>query len=104
MRELEASDFRNRNPRFSLENLGANRDRFAPLADLARSMGITPAQLALAWVLHQGEDIAPIPGTRRPERIDENVAAAGIRLGQDLLARIDALAPVGLAAGRPLLD
>jgi len=104
VRELEASDFRNRNPRFSQENLGANRDRFAPLADLARSMGITPAQLALAWVLHQGEDFAPIPGTRRPERIDENVAAAGIRLGQDLLARIDALAPAGLAAGRPMLD
>ena len=104
VRELGASDFRNRNPRFSQENLGANRDRFAPLADLARSMGITPAQLALAWVLHQGEDIAPIPGTRRPERIDENVAAAGIRLGQDLLARIDALAPAGWAAGRPLLD
>jgi aryl-alcohol dehydrogenase-like predicted oxidoreductase len=104
VRELGANDFRNRNPRFSQENLGANRDRFAPLADLARSMGITPAQLALAWVLHQGQDIAPIPGTRRPERIDENVAAAGIRLGQDLLARIDALAPPGWAAGRPLLD
>jgi aryl-alcohol dehydrogenase-like predicted oxidoreductase len=104
VRELEASDFRNRNPRFSQENLGANRDRFAPLADLARSMGITPAQMALAWVLHQGEDIVPIPGTRRPERIDENVAAAGIRLGRDLLASMDALAPPGWAAGRPLLD
>ncbi len=104
VRTLEASDFRNRNPRFSQENLGVNRDRFAPLEDLARSIGITPAQLALAWVLHQGEDIVPIPGTRRSERIDENVAAAGIRLGRDLVARIDALAPPGWAAGRALLD
>jgi aryl-alcohol dehydrogenase-like predicted oxidoreductase len=101
---LEANDFRQNNPRYQGENLAANRGRFAPLLAVAREMGITPAQLALAWLLHQGSDIVPIPGTRKPERIDENLGAVRVRLSAEQLARIGALAPAGLAAGRTLLD
>jgi aryl-alcohol dehydrogenase-like predicted oxidoreductase len=96
-------DFRANNPRFSGDNLRANRDRFAPLAHLAADLGITPAQLALAWLLHQGPDVIPIPGTRRAGRVEENAAAAGVRLDADTLRRLDALAPVGAARGATLL-
>jgi aryl-alcohol dehydrogenase-like predicted oxidoreductase len=68
--KLEQNDFRQNNPRFNAENLAANRDRFAPLMDLAREWEVTPTQLALACLLHQGQDIFPIPGTRRTERVD----------------------------------
>lgn len=103
VKDLDANDFRRNNPRMSGANLAANRDRFAPLLDLAAGLGITPAQLALAWLLHQGDDIIPIPGTRRPERLDENAAAAGIVLTPDTLRRIDALAPPGAALGATLI-
>jgi aryl-alcohol dehydrogenase-like predicted oxidoreductase len=101
---IAADDFRTRHPRFRAENLQQNVDRFAPLRDIAQELGITPAQLALAWLLHQGDDIVPIPGTRQPAHIDSNVAAVDIRLTADDLARIDALAPAGLAAGKALLS
>ena len=78
--QLAENDFRRNNPRYSGSNLDANRDRFAPLIEIARAQRVTPAQLALAWLLHQGPDIVPIPGTRRPERIDENARAATIVL------------------------
>ncbi len=100
---LDEGDFRNYNPRFSGDNLAANRDRFAPLLKLAEELGISPAQLALAWLLHQGEDIVPIPGTRRPERIDENAGAAAVRLSPEILEKINKLAPSGLAQGETLL-
>ena len=77
---LGSDDFRNRNPRYSADNLQQNTDRFAPLRVLATELEITPAQLALAWLLHQGDAIVPIPGTRNPARIDENIAAANVRL------------------------
>ena len=64
---------------------------------------MTPAQLALAWLLHQADDIVPIPGTRTPSHLDENLAAAGIRLDGPTLARIEELAPAGAAAGAALL-
>jgi aryl-alcohol dehydrogenase-like predicted oxidoreductase len=95
-------DFRSNLPRFRPENLAANRDRFAPLRGLADELGITPAQLALAWLLHRGPDIVPIPSTRTPEHVDENLAAADIALDAETLARIDELAPAGAAAGRAL--
>jgi len=101
---LEANDFRHNNPRYQGENLATNRDRFAPLLALAQEMGLTPAQLALAWLLHQGSDIVPIPGTRKPERIDENLGAARVRLSPEQMACISALAPAGLAQGRTLLE
>jgi aryl-alcohol dehydrogenase-like predicted oxidoreductase len=96
-------DFRTNHPRFARDNLNANRDRYAPLRGLATELGITPAQLALAWILHQGEDIVPIPGTRTPAHLDENLAAADVVLDEATLARIDELAPAGAAAGHALL-
>jgi aryl-alcohol dehydrogenase-like predicted oxidoreductase len=95
-------DFRTNHPRFRDANLAANRDRFAPLRDIADELGITPAQLALAWLLHQG-DVVPIPSTRTPSHLDENLAAADIELDPETLARIDAVAPPGAAAGSALL-
>ncbi len=100
---LDENDFRQNIPRFSSDNLAVNRDRFAPLTELAGELGVTPAQLALAWLLHQGEDIFPIPGTRRPGRIDENLAALEIELDAATLARIDEIAKPGLAIGATLL-
>jgi aryl-alcohol dehydrogenase-like predicted oxidoreductase len=96
-------DFRSNHPRFSRENLAANRDRFAPLREIAGELDITPAQLALAWILAQGADIVPIPSTRTPSHLDENLAASEIELSADVLRRIDAVAPVGAAAGSALL-
>jgi aryl-alcohol dehydrogenase-like predicted oxidoreductase len=96
-------DFRHNAPRFRPDNLAANRDRYAPLRQIAATLEITPAQLALAWLLHQGEDIVPIPGTRTPEHLDENLAAAEIELSDDVLAQIDHVAPPGAAAGAALL-
>lgn len=98
-----ADDFRANNPRFTGENGKQNTDRFAPLHDVARELGVTPAQLALAWVLAQGPQIVPIPGTRKPERIAENLAATDVQLGADVLARIDAIAPRGVTAGNTLI-
>lgn len=101
--QLGKEDFRHNNPKYSGENLAANRDRFAPLLAVANQLGVTASQLALAWLLHQGDDIVPIPGTRRPERIDENAGAAAVALDAELLAQIDRLAPVGLAQGATLV-
>ena len=100
---LAENDFRRNNPRYSGGNLDANRDRFAPLIEIARAQGVTPAQLALAWLLHQGPDIIPIPGTRHPERIDENARAAEVVLNGEMLEKIDKLARPGLAMGATLL-
>lgn len=71
--------------------------------DVAQELSVTPAQLALAWLLHQGEDIFPIPGTRRAERIAENAKAADISLTPDMLKRIDDIAKPGLAKGATLV-
>ncbi len=81
----------------------ANRDRFAPFMNMAKEVGMTPAQLALAWVLHQGQDIIPIPGTRRPERVTENAKASAIKLDRATLQRINELARSGLAQGATLV-
>jgi aryl-alcohol dehydrogenase-like predicted oxidoreductase len=96
-------DFRANHPRFSRDNLATNRDRYAPLRGLAAELDITPAQLALAWLLHQRPDIVPIPGTRTPAHLDENLRAADVTLDASTLARIDELAPAGAAAGSALL-
>ena len=100
---LGAEDFRNNNPRFQGENLAANRQRFAPLLNLADEIGITAAQLSLAWLLHQGEDIIPIPGTRNPDRVTENATAADVVLEPDTLVNISELAVPGSAVGQTLL-
>lgn len=85
------------------QDLATNADRFAPFMQLARELSLTPAQLALAWLLHQGADVFPIPGTRKPAWIDENAKASVIRLDADQLRRIDGLARPGLAEGRTLV-
>ncbi len=101
--QLGENDFRQNIPRFSTDNLAANRDRFAPLMELAGELGITPAQLALAWLLHQGPDVFPIPGTRKAARIDENAAALAVALDDDTLSRIGEIARPGLAVGATLV-
>ena len=100
---LDKNDFRRNNPRFAGENLAKNRNRFAPFMHIAKALNVTPAQLALAWLLHQGKDIFPIPGTRRQERIDENAKAADIHLDSETLKRINELARPGLAEGATLV-
>jgi aryl-alcohol dehydrogenase-like predicted oxidoreductase len=101
--QLDAGDFRHNAPRFQAENLRENVDRFAPLRELADDLGIAPAQLALAWLLGQGNDIVPIPGTRNVDHLDSNVAACEVTLDAATRARIAELAPPGLAAGPALL-
>ena len=101
--ELSDTDFRQANPRYSPENLAVNRDRFAPIMALAEALGITPAQLALAWLLHQGDDIFVIPGTRNTARIDENLKALFVDLDAATLQRISDLTGPGLAEGTTLI-
>lgn len=103
VRGIEKDDFRRNNPRFAGEKLAENRDRFAPILSIAGELDVTPAQLALAWLLHRGPDVIPIPGTRRAERVEENAAAAGILLDASLVDRIDDLARPGLADGATLI-
>lgn len=100
---LAEADFRNNNPRFVGDNFSANRDRFAPVQSIADELGISPAQLALAWLLHQGEDIYPIPGSRKPARIDENAKAESVRLTAEVCAKIDELMAPGSAKGATLV-
>jgi len=100
---LDKNDFRQNNPRYAGENLARNRDLFAPFMDIAKELSVTPAQLALAWLLHQGQDIVPIPGTRHPERVDENANASAIKLDGATLQRVGDLARPGLAIGATLV-
>ena len=87
--QLDANDWRRMNPRFSDENVEQNRRLVDAISEIAQARGCTPAQLALAWLLHQGDDIVPIPGTRRISRLDENAAATRIALTSAELERID---------------
>jgi aryl-alcohol dehydrogenase-like predicted oxidoreductase len=87
--ELAEDDFRRTQPRFQGENLEANMRIVAKLREIAEEKDVTPAQLALAWVLAQGEDIVPIPGTKRRKYLEENAAAADVELTDEELARID---------------
>jgi aryl-alcohol dehydrogenase-like predicted oxidoreductase len=100
---LGKDDFRQNNPRYAGDNLALNRERFSPFMKFAEELGVTPAQLALAWLLHQGQDIFPIPGTRRADRVDENATATDIHLTPDQLKRINELARPGLAEGATLV-
>jgi aryl-alcohol dehydrogenase-like predicted oxidoreductase len=101
--EFGSNDFRRNNPRCQGENLRRNQDRFAPLSELAKELSISPAQLALAWLLNQGKDIFPIPGTRKLERIDENAQSLSVAIDSSLLSRINAVAPIGIAVGGTLI-
>ena len=97
--DLAENDWRRMNPRFQGEAFEKNLELVRRIEDIAGAKGCTPAQLALAWVLAQGGDIVPIPGTRRAERLDENAAAVRIPLGGDELAEIDAVIPRDMAVG-----
>ena len=91
--ELDEGDFRRYGPRFTGENLEANRRLAEKVQELAEDKGVTPAQLALAWVLAQGEEIVPIPGTKRRAYLEQNAEAVEIDLSEEELARIDAELP-----------
>jgi aryl-alcohol dehydrogenase-like predicted oxidoreductase len=97
--DLAADDFRRHSPRFQGDNFAKNLALVDHLGEVARSKGVTPSQLALAWVLARGHDIVPIPGTKRRRYLEENLAAAAITLTADELATIDRIAPAGAAAG-----
>jgi aryl-alcohol dehydrogenase-like predicted oxidoreductase len=97
--ELADDDFRRANPRFQGENFQRNLDLVERVREIAAEKDVTPGQLAIAWLLHQGDDIVPIPGTKRRRYLEENVAAAGVSLSDEDLERIDEAAPVGSASG-----
>src|SRR5664280_2079930 len=97
--DLDEGDFRRRGPRFTGENLDANLELAAKVQEIAEDKGITAAQLALAWVLAQGEDLVPIPGTKRRTYLEQNAAAVDVELTADDLVRIDAELP-GVAGER----
>ena len=97
--DLAADDFRRQNPRFQGENFAKNLDLVATVEELAKEHKCTPAQMALAWVLAQGDDIVPIPGTRHRKRVEENVGALKVVLSESDLERIKAAVPQGAAAG-----
>ena len=93
------NDFRRLSPRFQGDNLELNLKLVDALSSLAGKKGCTPSQVAIAWLLHQGENIIPIPGTRRIKYLEENIAAAELALSSDDLAAINAALPPSIAAG-----
>jgi aryl-alcohol dehydrogenase-like predicted oxidoreductase len=96
---LAETDARRRHPRFAADNLGHNMALVHRIEEIARRKNCTPGQLALAWLLAQGEDIVPIPGTKRKERLLENIGALAIDLSDNDLAQISEAIPSGAAAG-----
>jgi aryl-alcohol dehydrogenase-like predicted oxidoreductase len=97
-------DFRRNHPRFQGDNLQHNLRMVEAVEGVAREKGVTAAQLALAWVLARGDDVVPIPGTSRPERIDENLGALALTLTPEDVHRLEAAAPVGAGAGERYPD
>jgi aryl-alcohol dehydrogenase-like predicted oxidoreductase len=97
--DLAPDDFRRSNPRFQGENFAKNLELVERVTQLAKQKGCTPGQLALAWVLAQGDDIVPIPGTKRRTFLEENLGAEQVSLSRRDLASLDEIAPKGAAAG-----
>jgi aryl-alcohol dehydrogenase-like predicted oxidoreductase len=97
--DLPADDYRRNSPRFQGENFQKNLDLVRRVEEIAREKGCKPSQLALAWVLAQGRDIVPIPGTKRRKYLEENLGALDVKLTADDLRRIDEVFPSGAAAG-----
>ncbi|MEA2441349.1 MAG: hypothetical protein QOH76_2773 [Thermoleophilaceae bacterium] len=97
-------DFRRYHPRFQGENFERNLQLVERVEELASEKGVTAGQLALAWVLHRGDDIVPIPGTKRVSYLEENVAAASVSLSDEDLKRLEEIAPAGVAAGDRYAD
>jgi aryl-alcohol dehydrogenase-like predicted oxidoreductase len=98
--DFAEDDFRKNHPRFQGENFQKNLDLVRAVEKLAEDKGCTTAQLALAWVLAQGEDVVPIPGTKRIKYLDENIGALDVKLSEEDLKRLDAILPPGAAAGQ----
>jgi len=99
LEDLPADDYRRNSPRFQGENFQKNLDLVRKIEDLARRKRCSPSQLALAWVLARGDDIVPIPGTKRIKYLDENLGARDVSLSADDLREIDAVLPFGATAG-----
>jgi aryl-alcohol dehydrogenase-like predicted oxidoreductase len=97
--DFAAEDFRRVSPRFQGENFQKNLDLVRKVEELARRKGCRPSQLALAWVLSRSDDVVPIPGTKRTKYLEENAAAVNVQLTREELVQIDAIFPVGAAAG-----
>ena len=102
--DLGSDDFRRHNPRFQGANFERNLELVQRVGELAREHDCTPGQLALAWVMHRGDDVVPIPGTKRRAYLEENVAATELTLSAEDLQQLDELAPVGVAAGDRYAD
>jgi aryl-alcohol dehydrogenase-like predicted oxidoreductase len=100
----DENDFRRSSPRFQEGNRERNLERVERAREIAAEVDCTPAQLALAWLLHQGDDVAPIPGTRRANRLEENAAAADIELSDEQLRALDEAFPPGVTAGDRYAD
>ena len=96
---LAEDDFRRYQPRFQGDNLATNLRLVERVRAIAAEVGCSPVQLALAWLLHQGEDVVPIPGTKRVKYVEENAAAVDVALSEEQLAALDAAVPVGAVAG-----
>ena len=101
---FEAGDFRRANPRFQGLDWRRNRDRLSPFLALARSWGVKPATLAIAWTLAKAPHIVPIPGTRAAQHLEECAAATDFDLTQARLAEVERVLPVGFAAGERYSD
>ena len=102
--DLTEDDYRRFSPRFQGENFDRNLNLVTRVQEIAEEKGVAPGQLALAWLLHQGDDIVPIPGTKRRKYLEENAAATEVELTDADLARIDEAAPKGVAAGERYPD
>ena len=98
--DLPADDYRRNSPRFQGENFQKNLDLVRRVEEIAKEKGVKPSQLALAWVLDQGEDIVPIPGTKRRNYLEENVAALNLKLTAQDLRRMEEIFPQGAASGQ----
>jgi aryl-alcohol dehydrogenase-like predicted oxidoreductase len=102
--DLAPDDFRRHNPRFQGDNFAKNLELVDRVKELADQRGVKPGQVALAWVLAQGEDVVPIPGTKRRSYLQENIDAVNVKLSEDELAALDEAAPSGATAGDRYAD
>jgi aryl-alcohol dehydrogenase-like predicted oxidoreductase len=97
--DFEAGDYRRNSPRFQGENFAKNLALVKEIERIAKQKHVTPAQLAIAWLLHRGDDIVPIPGSKSIAHLEENAAAVNVELSPEEMARIEEIAPKGIAAG-----
>ena len=102
--DFEPTDFRRHSPRFQGENFAQNLELVERVREIAAARGVTASQLALAWVLAQGPDVVPIPGTKRLAYLEENIGALDVHLSPADLAALDAVVPIGAAAGARYAD